>query len=237
METHDNSSNIKDRVKTLIRLFLRFKISNSVESIRDDEFEDMWESKPIFAWHHFYEENDRLFKFVSWPEHISSNALVDRKCIKMRENLFYLYLFIQSFAEKSMSEISKETDELLPNIIIKVEEQSEIDDIEESEEEIITIEPRHRVHTKDVLESQFGDDEDIIFDGWTWNTVLRSWMLRDIVASTELYKGLVDMISKICCVNYNYTLNIVVNVLKELRRLYYKALSSSAPEEFDIIRK
>ena len=238
METNDNSDSIRERVKTLLRLWLRFKISNSVGSIREDEFEDMWENKPIFWGQRFYEENERLFKFVSCPEHISSNALVDRKCIKMRENLYYLFLYIQSFAEKSMSEISFEVDELLSNIVIVKQIEDDIEEMDESEEEIITNEPRHRVHTRDLLESQFDkDDEDIVFDGWTWNTIIRSNCLRDIVNSHEICKGLVDAFSKIWSITNIYCKKHIVYHLKELRELYLKALSSTAPENVCYNRK
>ena len=238
MDSTDASESIKERIKTLFRLWLRNKISNNVDSIKDEDFEEMWECKPTFAGEHFYDANSLLFKFVSCPEHISSNALVDRKCIKMRENLYYLYLYIQSFAEKSMSEISFEVDDLLSKIVIVKQIEDDIEEMDESEEEIITNEPRHRVHTRDLLESQFDeDDEDIVFDGWTWITIIKSNMLREIVASTDVYKGLVLMFSKICGVSNNYTLNIVVNCLKELRRIYMKALSSISPMTYDLIKK
>ena len=62
-------------------------------------------------------------------------------------------------------------------------------------------------------------------------------MLREIVASTEVYKGLVSMFSKIWEVSNNYTLNIVVNCLKELRKTYIKALSSLSPMTNDLTKK
>ena len=139
MDTIDSSESIKERIKTLFRLWLRNKISNNVDSIKDEDFEEMWECTPTFTGENFYDANSLLFKFVSCPEHISSNVLVDRKCIKMRENLYYLYLYIQTFAEKSMSEISIEVDELLSKIDIVKQEVNEVDDMNESEEEIITI--------------------------------------------------------------------------------------------------
>ena len=238
MDTKGASENTRERVKTLFRLWFRNKISNSIDSIKDEEFVEMWECKPTFAGEHFYDENSLLFKFVSCPEHISSNSIVDKKWIKMRENLHYLYLYVQTLAEKSMDEIINDIDELLSKIVIVKQIETDTEEMDESEEEIITNQPRHRVHTRDLLESQFNeDDEDIIFDGWTWNTIIRSNILRDIVNSHEICKGLVDAFSDIWSITNIYCKKHIVYHLKELRELYFKALSSTAPENVCYNRK
>ena len=103
VEREKNS--LKERIWTIIRLWMRNKVSNCCFSIRDEEFEDIWDWKPIFSGTHFLTNNEALFNFDGCIEEGLFIRLEDIRCIKMREKREYLYTYINSFADKSMNEV------------------------------------------------------------------------------------------------------------------------------------
>ena len=48
---------VKDRIKTIVRLWIRNTVSNCCGAIRETEFEDMWDSKPTLTGEHFMKKN------------------------------------------------------------------------------------------------------------------------------------------------------------------------------------
>ena len=52
---------LKDRIRTIARLWIRNTVSNCCEAIRDSELEDMWESKPTLAGEHFMKEMKHFY--------------------------------------------------------------------------------------------------------------------------------------------------------------------------------
>ena len=51
---------LKNRIRTIARLWIRNTVSNCCEAIIDSELEDMWESKPTLVGEHFMKENEAL---------------------------------------------------------------------------------------------------------------------------------------------------------------------------------
>ena len=233
MEERD-SINLKETIRTLIRFWLRNKVSNNCDAVREEEFEDMWNSKPIFAGRKFHEANEALFNFVACSDSNHFSNFEDSHCIKMRENRHAFYSFVHSFAEKPMDEIKEAVDGLFTAQKFEEEKEEGKKEDSDSEEEINTHQPLFNVNINQLIRNTSSDDEGEVVDGWTWNTLLKSVALKEIVASSNIYKDIIDKWSKICNRNHNYIKNIVIKILKELREYYFKALCSTAPEEINI---
>ena len=155
----------------------------------------------------------------------------------MRESMNYLYSFIHSFADKSMNVIIETGEELFSKIIVTPIEEVKWDD-EDSEEEIITHQPSLLVRRNELVASQFVDDEnDEVYDAWTWNTLIKSVKSREIISSTNISNSITNVCSKLCNINSKYSKNLIINVLKELRGLYFKTISSTSPVDFDFNKK
>ena len=228
---------LKDRIRTIAKLWIRNTVSNSCEAIRDSELEDMWEWKPTLAGEHFMKENEALFKFVACSDFGLFTNIEDTHCIKMRESMNYLYSFIHSFADKSMNEIIEAGEELFSKIVITPIEEVKRED-EDSEEEIITHQPSLLVRRNELVASQFVDDEnDEVYDAWTWNTLIKSVILKEIISSSNISNSLTNVCSKLCNISSTYSKNLIINLFKELRGLYFKAISSTSPLDFDFNKK
>ena len=149
----------------------------------------------------------------------------------------YLYSFIHSFEDKSMNEIIEEGEELFSKIIVTPIEEVKRDD-DDSEEEIITHHPSLLVRRNELIASQFVDDEnDEAYDVWTWNTLLKWVVLKELISSTNISYSLTNVCLKLCNISSTYSKNLIINLLKELRGLYFKAISSTSPVEFDSNKK
>ena len=228
---------LKYKIKTIARLWIRNTVSNCCEAIRDSELEDMWESEPTLAGDHFMERNEALFKFVVCSDFALFTNIEDTHCIKMRESMNYLYSFIHSFADKSMNDIIEAGEEVFTKIEITPLKEVKRED-EDSEEEIITHQPSLLVRRSELVASQFVDDENgEVYDAWTWNTLFKSVKLREIIFWCKINKQLSEALSTITNNTFTSVHRYVTNILKDLRCLYFKAISSSSPKDFDFNKK
>ena len=186
MEEKENS-NLKDKISTLIRFWLRNVVSNWCESSRDEEFEEMWNSKPILAGQRFHDANDTLFKFVACSDSSHFSNFEDSQCIKMQENRHAFYSFVHSFAEKPMNDVKEAVDEFFTSQNIEeVKEEGKVGG-SGSEEEIDTHHSLFNVN-KNLLQGNSSSDEDEeIVNGWTWNTILKSSRLKSIIDNKHIY--------------------------------------------------
>ena len=228
---------VKDKINTIVRLWIRNTVSNNCEAIRDSEFEDMWNSKPTLTGENFVKQNEALFKFVACSDFGMFTNIEDTHCIKMRENRNYLYSFIHSFADKSMNEIIEAGEEIFSKIVFTPDEEVKRED-EDSEEEIDTHQPSLHVRRNELVASQFVDDEnDEAYDAWTWNSLIKSVKLRGIIVDTKINKQLSEAWSTITNNTFTSVQRYVTNTLKDLRGLYFKAISSTSPNDFDFNKK
>ena len=78
---------VKDRIRTIVRLWIRNTVSNCCGAIRETKFEDMWDSKPTLAGEHFMKKNEALFNFVACSDFELFTNIEDTHCIKMRKSM------------------------------------------------------------------------------------------------------------------------------------------------------
>ena len=80
-----------------------------------------------------------------------------------------------------MSDIIEWGEEIFSKIIVTPIKEVKRDD-EDSEEKIIIHQPTLLVRRNELIASKFGDDEnDEAYDAWTWNTLLKWVVLKEII--------------------------------------------------------